>query len=143
MDELTIPFLGEERAGWQYPFASLLRSGSRLAMGSDWSVSTPNPLLEIEVAVTRVYPTSRDTSEPFLPDERLTLAESIRAFTLGSAYVNHLDGDTGTIEPGKLADLAIIDRDLFAPGAGPIGDARVLATFVGGQAVFEDPALGG
>jgi predicted amidohydrolase YtcJ len=143
MDELTIPFLGPERAGWQYPFGSLLRAGARLAMGSDWSVSTPNPFLEIEVAVNRVYPDSRDTAKPFLPDERLTLEESIAAFTLGSAYVNHLDDDTGTISTGKLADLAVVDRDLFAPDTGPIGDAKVLATFVGGKAVFEDPALGG
>jgi len=143
MDKLTIPILGPERSGWQYPFGSLLRSGARLAMGSDWSVTTPNPLLEIEVAVTRIYPTSRDTARPFLPDERLTLEEAIQAFTLGSAYVNHLDDETGTIATGKLADLAVVDRDLFAPDAGPIGDARVLATFVSGEAVFEDPALGG
>ena len=77
MDELTIPFLGPERARWQYPFGSLLRAGARLAMGSDWSVSTPNPLLEIEVAVTRIYPDSRDTARPFLPDERLTLEQAI------------------------------------------------------------------
>ena len=143
MDELTIPFIGAERAGWQYPFGSLLRSGARLAMGSDWSVTTPNPLVEIEVAVTRIDPAWRDTAEPFLPDERLTLEEAIAAFTLGSAYVNHLDDDTGTIAPGKLADLAVVDRDLFAPDAGPIGDAKVLGTFVGGKAVFEDPTLGG
>lgn len=143
MDELTIPFLGAERTGWQYPFGSLLRSGARLAMGSDWGVSTPNPLLEMEVAVTRVYPTARGSADPFLPAERLTLEEAIRAFTLGSAYVNHLDGETGTIEAGKLADLAVIDRDLFAEDAGPIGDAKVLATFVDGKAVFEDPALDG
>ncbi len=143
MDELTIPFLGPERARWQYPFGSLLRAGARLAMGSDWSVSTPNPLLEIEVAVNRIDPDSRDTAEPFLPEERLTLEQAIEAFTLGSAYVNHLDDETGTIATGKLADLAVVDRDLFAPDAGPIGDARVLATFVGGKAVFEDPALGG
>ena len=143
MDELTIPFIGEERGRWQYPFASLLRSGARMAMGSDWPVTTPNPLLEMEVAVNRVFPTSRGSTPAFLPEERLTLEEAIRAFTLGSAYVNHLDADTGTIEPGKLADLAVIDRDLFATDAGPIGDGRVLATFVGGQAVYEDPALGG
>lgn len=142
MDTLTIPFLGEDRAGWQYPFASLLRAGARLAMGSDWSVSTANPLLEIEVAVERVFPASRGAVEPFLPAERLTLEEAIRAFTIGSAYVNHLDAETGTIEAGKLADLAVIDRDLFAAGAGPIGDAKVLATFVGGVAVFEEPSLG-
>jgi predicted amidohydrolase YtcJ len=142
MDRLTIPFLGPERTSWQYPFRSLLRSGAALAMGSDWSVSTANPLEEMEVAVTRVATELRGEREPFLPDERLTLEESIRAFTLGSARVNHLDADTGSIEVGKLADLAVIDRDLFAQDAGPIADARVLLTLVGGAVVFEDPALG-
>jgi predicted amidohydrolase YtcJ len=142
MDTLTIPFLGPERTTWQYPFRSLLAAGARLAMGSDWSVSTSNPLLEMEVAVTRVADESRGLREPFLPGQALTLAEAVRAFTLGSAYVNHLDADTGSIETGKLADLAVIDRDLFAADAGPIGEGRVLATFVGGVPVFEDPALG-
>jgi predicted amidohydrolase YtcJ len=141
MDELTIPFLGPERTTWQYPFKSLLRAGARLAMGSDWSVSTPNPLLEMEVAVTRVADISRGVHQPFLPDERLTLEEALAAFTLGSAYVNHLDDVTGSIVVGKLADLAVIDRDLFAPDAGPIGDGRVLATFVEGQPVYEADAL--
>ena len=113
-----------------------------MAMGSDWSVSTPNPLLEMEVAVERVWPESRATKPPFLPGERLTLDEAIRAFTIGSAYVNHLDDETGSIEVGKLADLAVIDRDLFAPAAGPIGDARVILTTVGGEVVFEDGAVG-
>jgi predicted amidohydrolase YtcJ len=142
MDELTIPFLGPVRTTWQYPFKSLLRSGSTLAMGSDWGVSTPNPFEEMEVAVTRVYPGSRDAAEPFLPDERLTLEEAVRGFTLGSAFVNHLDDMTGSIEVGKLADLIVVDRDLFAPDAGPIAEARVLLTVVGGDAVFEDGALG-
>jgi len=142
MDRLTIPFLGPERAGWQYPFRSLLDAGARLAMGSDWSVSTPNPLLEIEVAVSRVSDDSRGVREPFLPQERLTLAQAVHAFTAGSAWVNHLDADTGTVEVGKLADLAVIDRDLFAEDPGPIGDGRVLGTWVGGAIVFEDAALG-
>jgi predicted amidohydrolase YtcJ len=143
MDVLTIPFLGRERARWQYPFASLLRSGARLAMGSDWAVSTPNPLVEIEVAVNRVlrHPLLPHPA-PFLPEERLTLEQAVHGFTMGSAYVNHLDDETGSITPGKLADLAVVDRDVFRPDAGPIGDARVLGTFVGGSAVFEDPALG-
>jgi predicted amidohydrolase YtcJ len=141
MDTLTIPFLGPERSTWQYPFRSLLDAGARLAMGSDWSVSTPNPLLEIEIAVTRVSDDSRDARPPFLPEQRLTLAQAIAAFTAGSAYVNHLDRETGTIEAGKLADLTVIDRDLFASSAGPIGEGRVIATFVGGAAVFEEAAL--
>ena len=143
MDDLTIPFLGPERSAWQYPFASLLRAGARLAMGSDWSVSSPNPLLEMEHAVTRVSSLSRGEKEPFLPEERISLPAALAGFTSGTAFINHAERDTGTIEAGKLADLAVIDRDLFAPAAGPIGDARVLATFVEGAAVYEAPGLSG
>ena len=85
--------------------------------------------------MTRVAPDARD-AEPFLPTQRISLADALTAFTAGSAFVNRLD-ETGTIEPGKLADLAVIDRDLFAPGAGPIGDAKVVLTIVDGQVVFE------
>jgi predicted amidohydrolase YtcJ len=135
MDELTIPFLGPERTGNQYPFGSLVRAGARLAMGSDWSVSTADPLAQIEVATTRVAPDTRD-AEPLLPEERIDIDTALTAFTAGSAYVNHLD-ETGAIEPGKLADLAVIDRDILAPDAGPVGDARVLLTMVGGRVVHD------
>ncbi len=143
MEELTIPFLGPERARWQYPFRSLLRAGARLAMGSDWSVSTPNPLLEMEVAVNRVSDVARGARPPFLPEERLGLEEAVHAFTLGSAHVQHLDDATGSLAAGKLADLVVLDRDLFDRGAGQIGEARVVATFVEGAAVFEAAALEG
>ena len=136
MDGMTIPFLGPERSARQYPFGSLARSRARLAMGSDWAVSTADPLSQIEVATTRVAPETRDR-EPFLPEERLDLETALTAFTAGSAYVNHLDRETGTIEPGKLADLAVIDRDVLAPGAGPIGDARVELTLVGGRVAHD------
>ena len=139
MKNLTIPFLGPKRSTWQYPFRSLRRSGAVLAMGSDWAVSTANPLLEIEVAVNRVIDTNRD-EKPFLPEERLDLIDALAAFTSGSAYVNHLD-DTGTLEAGKLADLVVIDRNVFAPDSRPIGDAKVALTLVGGDAVFEDGAV--
>jgi predicted amidohydrolase YtcJ len=141
MDVLTIPFLGE-RSRWQYPFRSLMAAGALLAMGSDWSVSTPNPLLEMEVAVERVTEDMRGQAEPFLPEERIDLMDALAAFTTGSAYVNHLD-ESGTLEVGKLADITVLDRDLFDRGAGPIGDARVVGTFVDGVAVFEDSALEG
>jgi predicted amidohydrolase YtcJ len=134
--ELTLPFIGEERARYHYPFGSLQRVGATLAFGSDWTVSTPNPLEIVEVAVTRVEHPSRDT-EPMLPDEALSLGDAIAASTRGSAYVNFLEQDTGTIEPGKLADLVVLDRDLFDPGAGPVGDARVLLTLVEGEAVYD------
>lgn len=137
MRNLTIPFLGPERSGWQYPFRSLLASGARLAFGSDWPVSTPNPLEEIEVAVTRVPPELREL-EVFIPEERLELGQALDAFTIGSAFVNHLDDQTGSIEAGKLADMVVIDRDLFAEDAGPIGEAQVLMTMVKGAPVYAD-----
>ena len=140
MRTLRIPVLGIERSRWQYVFASLRRSGARLAGGSDWTVTTANPLLEIEVAVRRVSPDARDAA-PFLPDQRLSLDEALEAFTLGSAHVNHLDDVTGTIEVGKLADLVVLDRDIRSPDAGPIGDASVRATYIGGDEVAGDAPM--
>ncbi|MEU6089378.1 amidohydrolase [Streptomyces sp. NPDC047085] len=132
MDELTIPFLGAERAGWQYPFGALLRSGARLAAGSDWPVSSPDPLQGIHVAVNRVEPGG--DRPMFLPDERLTLAEALTAYTAGSAYVNHLD-DTGRVAVGALADLVVLDRDPFAGPAEAIAETKVALTYVGGERV--------
>ena len=137
MDELTIPFLGD-RWRWQYPFRSLRAAGAVLAMGSDWSVSTPDPMLEMELAVERVWYEHRGEVDPLLPDERIDLIDALAGFTNGSAYVNHLD-ETGSLEVGKLADLAVLDRDLFDRGAGAIGETRVIATFVEGVPVFEAP----
>jgi len=141
MDVLTIPFIGD-RWRWQYPFRSLRAAGAVLAMGSDWSVSTPDPLLEMEVAVERISDLSRGEAEPLLPDERIELIDALAAFTSGSAYVNHLD-ETGSLEVGKLADIAILDRDLFDRGAGAIGEAGVIGTFVEGVPVYETGELGG
>jgi predicted amidohydrolase YtcJ len=135
MDARTIPFLGPERTTWQYPFASLLRSGARLAAGSDWPVTSADPLREIEVATTRTSPDARE-SDPFLPGERLSLDQALNAFTTGSAFVNHLDAETGSIEVGKLADLVLLDRNLRAADAGPVGEARVQATWVEGVEVY-------
>jgi predicted amidohydrolase YtcJ len=141
MDELTIPFLGEPRWRWQYPFASLVRSGAVLAMGSDWSVSSPDPLEEMHVAVNRSmpsdYPHHVETREPFLPDERLDLPTAIAGFTMGSAYVNHLDAETGSIEVGKVADLAVLDRDPFEHPVSELSEASVVQTFVEGSLVHE------
>jgi len=140
MDDLTIPFLGEPRWRWQYPFGSLVRSGASLAMGSDWSVSSPDPLEEIHVAVNRQmpadYPHKIENREVFLPEERLDLATALAAFTMGSAYVNHLDSTTGSIEPGKFADLAVIDRNLFEHPAEEIASATVHQTYIEGERVF-------
>jgi predicted amidohydrolase YtcJ len=137
MDELTIPFIGPQRAARQYLFGDLLRSGARLAAGSDWSVTSANPLRAIHVAVNRALPGAAGAgAEPFLPEQGIGLAEALAAYTIGSAYVNHLDGETGAIQPGRLADLVVLDRDPFRHPAAEIAATRVLATYVGGDRVY-------
>jgi predicted amidohydrolase YtcJ len=142
MDELTVPFLGAERAGQQYPFGGIARAGARLAMGSDWAVTTANPLEQIEVAVTRVDPEARDNA-PFLPAERLGLEQALSAFTAGSAFVNH-DEDGGTLAVGRRADLALLSEDVLSPGFAvrsggrlPLSDVRVELTVAAGTVVHD------
>jgi predicted amidohydrolase YtcJ len=136
MDVLTVPFLGQDRVDLMYPFGSLLRRGAVLAMGSDWPVSTADPLAQIEVAVTRVGAEDR-SRPPFLPDEAIPLSAALAGFTSGTAYVNHDEHDSGTLEVGKRADVVVLDRDLFADDAGPIGDARVELTVANGTVVHD------
>jgi predicted amidohydrolase YtcJ len=141
MDELTIPFLGPERATWQYPFASLVANGATLVAGSDWPVSSPDPLAGIHVAVNRSAPPpaghAADTQgqEPFLPEQALDVPTALTAYTAGSAWVNHLD-DTGRLVPGAAADLVVLDRDIVTGPREEIADAVVVATFVDGVAVY-------
>lgn len=135
--ELTAPFLGPERMRWIYPIRSVIESGARVAFGSDWSVSTANPLPQIEVAVTRADPED-DAGAPFIPEERIDLADAIAAFTINAAYVNHLDLQTGSIETGKYADLIVLDRNLFDIDPREISEARVLLTLFAGQPVHGD-----
>ena len=142
MTELTMPVLGPVVSARQYPFRSLRRHGATLVMGSDWAVSTPDPFLEMEVAVTRVLPESRGMRKPFLPHEALELVDALSAFTAGSAYASHLD-DAGSLAVGRLADFAVLDRDLFDEGEGPIAETHVVATFVEGVNVHELPAIDG
>jgi predicted amidohydrolase YtcJ len=133
MDELAIPFLGPERALWQYPFKSLLASGAGLAAGSDWPVSSPDPVQGMHVAVNRVA--AGGNAEPLTPGERLTLAEALTAYTAGTARVNHAD-QTGRIAAGMHADLVVLDRDPFDAPPEQIHQTQVAATFVGGEAVY-------
>ncbi len=143
MDKLTLPFLGPVAGARQYPLRSFRRHGVTIAMGSDWSVSTADPFAQMDIAVNRVIadtfeaPGVERTRTPFMPEESIELTEALTAFTAGSAYASHLD-EAGTIAVGRLADFAVLDRDLFDRGAGAIADTRVVATFVGGAAVPRD-----
>jgi predicted amidohydrolase YtcJ len=132
---LTRPFLGPERSRWQYPFGSLLRAGATLAMGSDWGVSTADVMDQIDAAVTRTNHDEPDL-RPLNADERITFLDALAGFTAGSAYVNQLEGGRGSLVPGMLADLAVLDRDPTA--GGHIRDASVAMTVVGGRVVYEE-----
>lgn len=139
----SFPALGPTRAAGQYPMGTLHRTGVKLAFGTDWAWTSADPILGIHVAVNRTAPPGypdveeADRERPLDPDERIGLADAITAYTHGSAFVNHLDDRTGTIEAGKCADLVVIDRDLFEGPPEEIGAARVDLTLVDGEVVYE------
>jgi predicted amidohydrolase YtcJ len=138
MTELTLPVLGPERGRWQYPFGDLHRAGARLVMGSDWPVSTPDPLAAIHTAVNRTAygESGRAGTEPFLPEQAIALETAFAAYTSGSAWINHRD-DAGVLMPGAVADLVVLETDPFAGPPEQIGRARVVSTWVDGTSVFE------
>jgi predicted amidohydrolase YtcJ len=132
--ELALPFLYPGAARWNYPIGSLFRSGAVVAFGSDWSVSSANPLEEMEVAVTRMN-ADGSGGEPFIPEERIDLRDAIAGFTINAAYVNFQEDSTGSLEPGKLADLIVVDRNLFEIDPTEISEAKVLLTLLDGLPV--------
>ncbi len=135
LDTLTLPFLADDAEEHHYPFGELVASGARLAAGSDWSVSSPDPVQAIHIAVNRRSPGS--DLPPLGPEsQKLTLAQALDAYTHGTARVNHLDHATGRIEPGYYADLAILDRNLFELAPEDLHTARVDETWIGGERVY-------
>jgi predicted amidohydrolase YtcJ len=135
MRDLNIPFLGPDRARQQYPFSSLVKAGARLAMGSDWPVSSPNPLLEMEVAVRRSDPYSAHT-DAFLPEEAISIDEALTGFTTNSAFVNHLD-NSGRLSEGLRADVVVLDRDIYSIEESRLSMATVLLTVANGRVVHQ------
>lgn len=136
MDDLTIPFLGERRAAWQYPFGALQAAGARLASGSDWPVSSPDPLAAIHVAVNRTSP-DEPHAKPFFPENRIDLATALSSYTAGSAWVNHRDLSSGQLRIGSQADVVVLDRDPFDAPSDEIGAGQVSRTYIDGELVYQ------
>jgi predicted amidohydrolase YtcJ len=136
---MTVERVGLERASRAFPIGSLLRAGVKVAFSSDYPVVTADPLESIEVAVTR-QDALEPQGEPWLPDEQITLEQAIAAYTIDAAYVEHKDGESGSLEAGKSADLVVLDRDIFKAPPGEISNAKVLATLFAGEAVHGDLA---
>jgi predicted amidohydrolase YtcJ len=133
--ELTEPRLGTARSRWLYPARSLSATGAQLAGGSDWPVSSMNPLLAIETAVTRRDP-ELGPGPSWLAEERLDLETAIRAYTMGGALAGDLEDEVGAIVAGRAADLVVLDQDLFAGPPEAISDALVLLTIFEGRVVY-------
>jgi hypothetical protein len=133
--EFTRPRVGPERIKWSYPIGSVQRSGATVAFSSDWTVSSANPFIGIETAMTRVDPLSNE-GQPFLPEEGIELDEAIAAYTINAAYLNAIDDKTGSVEVGKFADLVVISQDLFKIPTQDISDTQILLTLLEGEVMY-------
>jgi predicted amidohydrolase YtcJ len=127
--------IGHQRARTSYAYGMLREHGVRLALGTDWPVAPLNPLLSVYAAVTRA---TLDGKHPggWFPENKLTLEQTIYGYTMGSAYAQFSENEKGSLTPGKLADIVVLDRDLFAIPAARIRDAHVAETIVGGEVVY-------
>lgn len=127
--------IGHERSKTTYAFRTLLDHGVRLAFGSDWTVAPLNPMLGLYAAVTRA---TLDGKNPggWFPEQKLTLQEAIETYTMGSAYAEFGEKDKGSLTPGKLGDVVVLDTDLFTIAPEKIKNAAVRWTIVGGKVVY-------
>src|SRR5437660_7717724 len=128
--------IGHERAKTTYAFRSLLDSGATLAFGTDWTVAPLDPMLSLYAAVTR---RTLDGKNPngWIPEQKISLEEAIRAYTIGSAYAEFQENEKGTIAPGRLGDIVILSRNIFQIDPNEIEKVKVVITIMDGRVVYE------
>jgi len=131
---MTEPKLGPRRSRRLYPIGSIAASGAVIVGGSDWSVTSMNPLEAIQVAVTRL-PLEGGTAKPWLPEERVDVRTMIAAYTINGAFLDHQESETGSIEVGKRADLTVLDRNILGIEPRSIHRARVVQTIFSGKII--------
>jgi predicted amidohydrolase YtcJ len=128
--------IGHDRASRTYAFRTFLNHGVHLAFGTDWDVAPLNPMLGIYAAVTRATLDGKNPNGWF-PEQKLTVEESVRAYTMGSAYAEFQEQEKGSITPGKLADMVLLSDDIFSIDPVKIRDVKVLKTIVGGKVIWD------
>jgi predicted amidohydrolase YtcJ len=144
VDDVALPMVGPERGKWMYAFRSLIDAGADYAVSSDWGVSTLNPFAIMQTAVTRLPERLRGPDHPvFLPGERMTVDEVVKGYTLNAARTAWREADTGSLGLGKLADLIVLDRDIFAINPRELSGTEVLLTLLGGREVHRAEGFDG
>lgn len=128
--------IGHDRASRTYAFRTFLNHGVHLAFGTDWDVAPLNPLLTVYAAVTRATLDGKNPNGWF-PEQKLTVAEAVHAYTMGSAYAEFQEQEKGSITPGKLADMVLLSDDIFSIDPVKIRDVKVLQTIVGGKVIWD------
>ena len=131
--------IGHDRASRTYAFRTFLNHGVRLALGTDWNVAPLNPMSTIYAAVTRATLDGKNPNGWF-PEQKLTVAETVDTYTMGSAYAEFQDKEKGSITPGKLADIVLLSDDIFSIDPATIRDVKVLKTIIGGRVVWDASA---
>jgi predicted amidohydrolase YtcJ len=124
--------IGHDRASRTYAFRTFLNHGVRLAFGTDWNVAPLNPMLGLYAAVTRATLDGKNPNGWF-PEQKLTIAEAVEAYTIGSAYAEFQEKDKGSITPGKLADMVLLSDDIFGIEPAKIREVKIMTTWVGGK----------
>jgi predicted amidohydrolase YtcJ len=133
--------IGHDRSSRTYAFRTFLDHGVRLALGTDWEVAPLDPMQTVYAAVTRA---TLDGKNPggWFPEQKLTVPETIEAYTMGSAYAEFQDSVKGSITPGKLADMVVLSDDIFTIAPEKIRDVHVLKTILGGKVIFDASTAG-
>jgi len=143
VDSVALPMAGEKRGRWMYAFRSLLDHGAMIAVSSDWGVSTLNPFAIMQTAVTRQPPRHGSNHPVFLPEERISVGDVVRGYTVNAAASAWRSDTTGSLAPGKLADLIILDRNIFTIDPHDVGGTEVLLTLLGGRDVHRADSFPG
>ncbi|MDQ3536885.1 MAG: amidohydrolase family protein, partial [Bacteroidota bacterium] len=138
--KLTEPVIGSKRSRWLYPLGSLVQNGSMVVAGSDWSVSSMNPLYAIQIAVTR-RALHAGPGPSWIPEETTDLPSIIASYTINGAFLNFQEKKTGSLEVGKAADIIVLDRNIFEIPKHEIHLTNVLLTLLEGKIVFQDPSF--
>ena len=141
--DVALPMVGEDRGRWMYPWRSIIAAGAPYAVSSDWGVSTLNPFPIMQTAVTRQPERGKRDHPVFQPQERISVADVVRGYTVNAAAAAWRGEETGSLTPGKFADLILLDRDIFAVDPYEIAATQVELTLLGGREVHRSQGFAG